>query len=360
MKGVQEAPRVGGLRPLAVLAVAMIAALVLSACGGSDDSGGNDGDQGGNGGGQETLRIVQAPDPVWNWLDEQGILAEMEEEWGIKTEVTETFDWFPIFAGGHADVAQIGTYEMPDIDKQGIPVVAFGRYNRAKDFFVVPPDSNAKTLADLPKGAKIGAFANGATTALWAALLEDELGADFRDDDRWNVVIAATEQLPGLVMKGELDAAIVDPQLTVTLLANGKLKSLYDAKPLAQYFAEKTNGPPAIETNLLIAQSDWFDQNERLARFYLAIWDRGLQEWQEHRREIIEAYPDDFSITQPSDIDALEDYLDNTFNWFDESAVIDEEFIQSQNKVFDMMKEVGTMEPAQEYPRFEALDPGQP
>ena len=32
------------------------------------------------------MRFVFSPDPVWNWLEDEGILAEMEEEAGMTIE----------------------------------------------------------------------------------------------------------------------------------------------------------------------------------------------------------------------------------------------------------------------------------
>ena len=62
----------GGRRWLRRLTVvgAVLALVSLGACGGDD---GGSGDDGGG-----TMRFVFSPDPVWNWLEDEGILAEME------------------------------------------------------------------------------------------------------------------------------------------------------------------------------------------------------------------------------------------------------------------------------------------
>ena len=63
-------------RAVPVALLVMAAALGAAACGsgGSGDSG-EEGEQG-------TIRFAFSPDPVWNWIEDQGILAEMEEESG--------------------------------------------------------------------------------------------------------------------------------------------------------------------------------------------------------------------------------------------------------------------------------------
>jgi len=146
----------------------------------------------------------------------------------------------------------------------------------------------------------------------------------------------------------------------VTLMAKGQMKPLYDGNTTAEMFAESGGGIPSVETNLLVARADWYKEHQREARFYLALWERGLQEWKAHRREIVEKYPDDFSIKEPGDVDAFEDFLDNEFNWVDEEATLDQEFIDSQAKVFDLMKSIGAMEPNVENPKFDILEVGQP
>ena len=44
--------------------------VVLAACAGGDTSGTDDG---GGGDGDRTVRFVFSPDPVWNWLEDEGI-----------------------------------------------------------------------------------------------------------------------------------------------------------------------------------------------------------------------------------------------------------------------------------------------
>ena len=66
--------------------------------------------------GEASMRFVFSPDPVWNWLEDEGILAEMEEEAGITIERNESEDEFAFFAGGHADIVSTGSYETPVLE----------------------------------------------------------------------------------------------------------------------------------------------------------------------------------------------------------------------------------------------------
>ena len=109
---------------------AVLALVTLGACGG-DDGGSGDGDGG-------TMRFVFSPDPVWNWLEDEGILAEMEEESGFHIERNESEDEFAFFAGGHADLVSTGSYETPVLEAESdVETVTIGKYNKAKDIIIV-------------------------------------------------------------------------------------------------------------------------------------------------------------------------------------------------------------------------------
>ncbi len=132
------------VRRLAVVG-AVLALVTLGACGG-DDGGSGDGEGG-------TMRFVFSPDPVWNWLEDEGILAEMEQESGFHIERNESEDEFAFFAGGHADIVSTGSYETPVLEAEtNVETVTIGKYNKAKDIIVVAADSGYETFDDLEAG----------------------------------------------------------------------------------------------------------------------------------------------------------------------------------------------------------------
>ena len=129
----------GMVRRLAVVATALTL-MTLGACG---DNGGSSGD--GEGG---TMRFVFSPDPVWNWLEDEGILGQMEEDSGYTIERNESEDEFAFFAGGHADIVSTGSYETPVLEAEtDVETVTIGKYNMAKDIVVVPSDEPAASSA---------------------------------------------------------------------------------------------------------------------------------------------------------------------------------------------------------------------
>ena len=108
--------------------------LAVAACGGEDDKDDEEGDTG-NIEAQKVIRFAFAPDPVWNYIYDSGILEKKGMEAGIDINAFQSFDEFGLFAGGNADVLSTGSYETPLLDEQGIETVTFGKYNMNKDIF---------------------------------------------------------------------------------------------------------------------------------------------------------------------------------------------------------------------------------
>src|SRR5687767_16028490 len=97
------------LRWFAGLAALAMTASACASGGGSSQEAGEAEDAGG------VINMVMAPDPVWKWLEDNGIKQEMEEEAGIQVLTSSSWDEFGVYAGGHADVISAATYEVPDL-----------------------------------------------------------------------------------------------------------------------------------------------------------------------------------------------------------------------------------------------------
>src|SRR5688500_14789 len=109
-------------------AAAGVLALLASGCGNrpgaASDGGGEAKDANG------AVNMVMAPDPVWKWMEDQGIKQEMEEAAGIQILTSSSWDEFGVYAGGHADVISAASYEVPDLEEAtGEPATVFGKYN---------------------------------------------------------------------------------------------------------------------------------------------------------------------------------------------------------------------------------------
>jgi ABC-type nitrate/sulfonate/bicarbonate transport system substrate-binding protein len=334
-------------------------AMTASACasgGGSSQEAGEAEDAGG------VINMVMAPDPVWKWLDDNGIKQEMEEEAGIQVLTSSSWDEFGVYAGGHADVISAATYEVPDLaEATGEPATVFGKYNTDRSIVAVAAGNPAKSLCDL-KGEKIATYTSVSITLIWGMYVKEECGLDLRTGGGdFELVVTDIQNLASLVARGDAVACLCLPDFAIPELSSGQLTPLYDSMAAAQYWAANFGDDPEDtthpQTNVFVAREAWVEKNGEEAAFLIALWDRGIQEWQEHRDEIIAAYPEDFAVRTPEEMAFLQDWLDNKFDWFVPTAYLDDKWVEGERGVFNLMKETGFIEEDVEEPSFTTIEP---
>ena len=138
-----------------LVALLTVLAVVVAACGG-DGEGGEASDTTGGEDSRTVIRFAFAPDPVWDYMNDNGYLVEWEEENNIRIVTSTTWDEFTFFAGGHGDVVSMGTLEIPVLEQEtGIQTVTFGKYNALRDSMMTTPDTGFETLEDIPPGSTL-------------------------------------------------------------------------------------------------------------------------------------------------------------------------------------------------------------
>jgi ABC-type nitrate/sulfonate/bicarbonate transport system substrate-binding protein len=353
--------RAGGTRAARLRLVAGVAALAVTATacasgGGSTQQAGEAEDANG------VVNMVMAPDPVWKWLEDQGIKQEMEEEAGIQILTSSSWDEFGVYAGGHADVISAATYEVPELaEATGEPATVFGAYNTDRSILAVGAGNPAQTICDL-KGQKIATFTAVSITLIWGMYAKEMCDLDLQaGGGDFELVVTDIQNLASLVARGDADACLCLPDFAIPELSSNQITPLYDAKAAAQIWAENygSNAEDVThpQTNVFVARESWVEQNEEEATFLIALWDRGIQEWQQHRDEIIAAYPEDFAVRTPEEMAFLQDWLDNRFDWFVPTTFLDDEWVQGEQEVFDLMRETGFVAEDAEEPSFTTLEP---
>jgi ABC-type nitrate/sulfonate/bicarbonate transport system substrate-binding protein len=333
--------------------LAVLVVLALGACGG--DSG-----AGGGSGGDGVIRFTFAPDPVWRWLNDQGIREKMEQEAKIQILDSATWDEFGIYAGGNADIVSVGSFEVPDIvEKSGVDSVIIGKYNIARAVIGVPKDSPAQTISDL-KDKRLTTFTTVSDALLWGALAKKLEDFDLKSNGGdLEMVIADVQNMGPLAASGEADACICLPDFAIEQFRTGKLRPLYDGKSDAQMFQQEVlPGHEGPMINIFLVRKDFYEEHPREVKFFLKVWQRGLDEWQKHKDEIIEAYPQDFAAQNDQDLDWIKDWLDEN-DWFTDSVYLDQKWVSEEKKVFDLLRETGFMPEDAEDPEFATnLKPG--
>jgi ABC-type nitrate/sulfonate/bicarbonate transport system substrate-binding protein len=340
-----------------ILAATSVVALVASGCG-SRPGAAEEGEAKDAGG---VVNMVMAPDPVWKWMEDQGIKQEMEEEAGIQILTSSSWDEFGVYAGGHADVVSAASYEVPELEAQtGEETTIFGKFNSDRSILAVPADSDAQDLCDL-EGKKIVTHSAVSITIMWGVYAREFCDLDLRaGGGDYELIVTDPQNAAGLIERGDADAGLLLPDFSIPQLSSGAIKPLYDSKSVAQIYAENFSSDPDQTThpqnNVFVARKAWVEKNPDEARFLIEIWDRGVQEWAEHRDEIIEAYPEDFAAESPDEKKFIQDWLNDTYDWFVPTTYLDQEWVDSETELFDLMKKTGFVAEDIEAPDFTILE----
>jgi ABC-type nitrate/sulfonate/bicarbonate transport system substrate-binding protein len=343
------------LRSIRWLAALLLGAMVLAACGGDAEQAG-----GGEGGGKEIIRFAFAPDPVWDYLADTGTLAEWEEEHGLRIVTSESWDEFAYFAGGHGDIVSMGTHELPVLEEEtGIKVVAFGKYNHQRVPMYTTPENGYQTLADVPMGSTTCMVSAVSNTIAWSVVADQLHGLNYRvGEGDFDIVIQDHFVMPELVTRGECEVAAAIPEAAIPLLRTGELEIMYDGRGPWQIYQEICEcDHEGVMSNLMVSREEWFDEHPDQAAAFLELWQRGIDLWQENKAEIIELYPQHFSVEDEADVEWIIDFMEGPNDWFVDSVYLDEEWIEEEKKFYDYMIEGDWMGEDAPIPRFEAIEP---
>lgn len=290
------------------------------------------------------IRFTFAPDPVWDYMNDEGMLEDFEDETGVSIETSATWDEFGLFAGGHADIISSASFEVPGLEKQTErETTIIGRYNSERSRILVRADDPATSLADLT-GKRVGVFTTVSGTLVWSALVEKMHGLDLRSGGGdFDVVVADIQNLSGLLARGEIDACICYPDLSAAELRSGEVKALYDGRSSAELFAEiEAPGHDGPMGNVFVARTDWVEDHPDEVDAFLDLWNEGLAAWRAHRDEIIERYPQHFAVEDAADVAFMKAYVTD-HDWVVDDVRFDEKWAEDESSVFDLMRETGVI-----------------
>jgi len=324
---------------------------VLGACG-SDDGGAAEG-------GRSVIRFAFAPDPVWDYMNDNGIIVKYEEEHNMRIVTSSTWDEFAYFAGGHGDIVSTATYELPLLEeKTGIPTVTFGKYNLLRITPLAAPGKNYSTLADIPKGSKIGVPSAVSSTLVWGMYARKLHDLDFRvGGGDFELVVEDHFVMPEHVVRGELEAALAIPEAAIPYLRKDELEVMYDGKLPYEIYGEICSCEHAgIMGNNFTATKKWYDAHPKEAAAFLALWEEGIKGWRENQAKIIQTYPQHFAVEEDADVKAMQDYIAD-HDWFVDSVYLDDQWIENETQLYDLMKETDFMEPDTKVPQFATVEP---
>ena len=348
------------LRSLGV--VVAVAALLAAACGGDSGSTAVTAEEGAPA--QDVspqqsdpvrIRLALAPDPVWEWLQDSGTVAQWEATHNITIEASSPFDQFSAFAGGHADMVVINALEVPQFVEQSDrePVVV-GRFTTDRSFLGVRRTSRAETLDDLVE-VRITVDSALGSALLWGVIADALHDLEFRvDSPDFDLVVVESASVADLVMRGDVDACICLPDFSVSDLADGRLRPLYGGRSAAEIYAADVMGEPGAlpVAEALIADRAWLAQNREAAEALLGLWDVGLQTWAAQKGALISNYPHLLSVQTDAEIAWMTDYV-NAHDWVLPSVYLTQQDADIQTGIFARMQSLGLVPDDAEEPELD-------
>ena len=289
------------------------------------------------------IRLALAPDPVWEWLEDSGIVAEWEAARNIRIEASSPFDQFSAFAGGHADVVVINALEVPQFVEQSDrdPVIV-GRFTTDRSFLAVRRTSRAETLDDLVE-ARITVDSALGSALLWGIIADALHDLEFRVGSAdFDLVVVESASVADLVMRGDVDACICLPDFSVSDLADGRLRPLYGGKSAAEIYADEVIGEPGAlpVAEAFIVDKQWLAQNRDAVESLLGLWEVGLQNWASQKEQFIASYPHLLSVQTDGEIAWMTDYV-KTHDWVLPSVYLTQEDSTVQTGIFARMQSLG-------------------
>jgi ABC-type nitrate/sulfonate/bicarbonate transport system substrate-binding protein len=355
--------------------------VVLVACGGDDDddaapdsiatdatSAGSSADTGSDDGAAADgerlqVRLAFQPEATLRWMETEGIIDELEDEYNAEIAGTETFDPGPAFLGNRADVISVGTFEIAAIEEEtGMKTVTFGRTYDNPYVVVVRADEDAETLADLV-GKRV-TFRSGGSGGLTATILakavhdldlpsDGSTGGDFE-------VIQTDDHLVNLdlLLRGDTDAVFTAHNIAAPYLRTGELKTLYDDRIVGEIMTEAIGEGKQIGwgNNNLVAREDWFDTHPEEVQFLLALYERAAIEWEANKDAIVRQFPEEFNMQSEEDVDWILDIFE-TRDPIPDTAYLDQDYVDGELKIIQLMKDLEIIDPNLEDPRFELVQP---
>jgi hypothetical protein len=335
-----------------------VMAVVAAACGGGsaeDDE-------------RTVIRFAFAPDPVWDYMNDTGMLVEWEEENNIRITTSSTWDEFTFFAGGHGDIVSMGTQEIPVLEQEtGIDTVTFGKYNALRDSMMTTPDTGYETIADIPLGSTICVASPVSATGFWGVAAQELYGLDFRTGGGdFDLIVNDHFVNPQNMLNGDCVAAILIPEAAAPYLRTGEIEIMYDGQsPFQLYntFSGFASEDAHIMSNLFTSTKEFADAHPEALEAFLELWQRGVDAWFDPaiQAEIIETYPQHFAVESPEDVAFMQEFMAGENNWFVHSVYFTDEWVEAERKIWDFQVDLNpdnpnVLEAGFDQPEFKVIE----
>jgi hypothetical protein len=289
------------------------------------------------------IRFAFAPDPVWDYLVDTGTLATWEEANNIRIVTSSTWDEFTYFAGGHGDIVSMGTQEIPVLENETeIETVTFGKYNYQRSPMMRRAGDPYETLADVPLGSSVCVSSPVSNTGFWTVAVNELHGLDYRvGGGDFNLIVNDHFVNPTNLLRGDCEVAVIIPEAAAPQLREGTIELMYEGQmPFQLYktFSGIDDGQNHIMSNLFTATAEWYDAHPREVEAFLALWQIGIDLWEQNTAEIVSIYPQHFAVEDQADIDWMIEFMQGENDWFVDNVYLDQDWVDAEVQVWELMK----------------------
>lgn len=354
-----------------LLAIAVLA-LVVAGCGDSGSDEGTTTTAADGGAGDEARTVIRfafAPDPVWDYMNDNGMIVQWEEETNNRIVTSSTWDEFTFFAGGHGDIVSMGTQEIPVLEQEtNIKTVTFGKYNAQRSPMMTRADTGYEQLTDIPLGSTICVSSPVSNTQFWSVAMNELHGIDYRvGGGDYNLIVNDHFVNPENLLNGDCEAAVIIPEAAAPYLRTGELVLMYDGlMPFQLYntFSGFESDEAHVMSNLFTATEEFYNAHPDTAAEFLDLWQRGVDAWHDPtiQKQIIETYPQHFSVEAPEDVAFIQEFMATPGNdWFVDSVYFTDDWVEAERKIWDFMVDlnpdnVNHLAADFPQPRFEVIE----
>lgn len=346
----------------------LVLTALVAACGGSASEDNGDAGETAGGGDQADptpIRFLIAPDPLWDYMTEEGIVGEYERKYNFEVRPNSSWDEFTFFAGGHGDIVSLGTLELPILEEEtGIDTVTFGRYNSFRSSPATLCENGWETIPDVIDAGveRFGTNSAVSATILWDIFLRETEGIPFEvgnPETPFELYVEDHFVLGELLRNGDLDATIVIPEAIIDGIASGEICQMYEGRPSWQVIRElmPDQNHQGVLSNGFTSTKEFYDENPEAVAGFLALWEAGLKVWEENTEEIVRRYPQHFTVDTEEGIEWMIEYLQSDKDYFADSVYLTEEWIENETMLYPLMQEHGRMSEDSEIPEFAVVEP---
>ena len=298
------------------------------------------------------IRLAVAPDPVWQSMQDSGVVRAGEVAGGIQIDASSPFDPFSALAAGQADAAVVNALDLPPFLKNsGRDLAVIGKVSTDRSFVAVDRTTQAQTLDSLIE-KKIAVDSALGSTLLWGVIAQHLHGLEFKvGSPDFELVVVDASNAADLVTRGDVDACVCVPDFTVQELLEGHLRPLYNGRSAADIYATDVLGDPAALpiAEALVVDRKWYQQNPQAADALVAMWDQGLQNWFADRPNHVRQNPHLLSIESDEEIEWIIDYLAQ-HDWTASSAPLTAEDARQYTYILSALRDNGLIGADEEDP----------